>query len=296
LPAAGNTCVLVYDVGGSHISAAVCSAPDYRIGPVGKADHPHEPSADAFLATLAQLAAQEGGDLSSVAGASLAMPGPFDYEGGVSWMRHKMPYLYGVNVGEALAARLGWSQRQVHFLNDAAAFLWGEVGAGAACGVARAAGITLGTGIGSAFAVNGRVQIEGPGIPPGGEIWNLHFQDGIVEDLISTRAIRKSYQQATGLERDVAQIADSAARDPAALAVFKEFGANLGRVLRVLFADFAPDMVVLGGGIARAAELFLPAAESALNGLKIALRVSALGERAPLIGAGVSWFARSTRC
>jgi hypothetical protein len=35
----------------------------------------------------------------------------------------------------------------------------------------------------------------------------------------------------------------------------------------------------------------LPAAEEALQGMAIELRISALGDRAPLIGAGVSWFA-----
>jgi glucokinase len=293
MAALGNTSVLVYDVGGSHIAASVCSLPDYRIGPVRHARHPREQSPDAFLAVLLGVATQNGTDLSSVAGASLAMPGPFDYENGVSWMRHKMAYLYGVNVGEALAARLDWKSRPIRFLNDAAAFLWGEVGAGAAAGVARTAGITLGTGIGSAFAVNGRVESEGIGVPPGGEIWNLPFEGGIVEDLISTRAIKKMYQQATGLEREVAEIASGAADDRAAVAVFKEFGANLGRVLRGLFSEFTPEVVVLGGGIARSAQLFLPAAESAVEGLRMRLRISALGESAPLIGAGVAWFARS---
>jgi len=45
----------------------------------------------------------------------------------------------------------------------------------------------------------------------------------------------------------------------------------------------------LGGGISRAAGLFLASAENELADLEIHLRVSDLLERAPLIGAGVNW-------
>ena len=39
-------------------------------------------------------------------GASLAMPGPFDYAAGVSWMQHKLPYLYGFDLRGALARHI----------------------------------------------------------------------------------------------------------------------------------------------------------------------------------------------
>jgi hypothetical protein len=117
--------------------------------------------------------------LGPVEGASLAFPGPFEYENGISRMTHKLPYLFGVDLRQALAARFVWQPAQVRFLKDASAFLLGEIGAGAAKGVSRAVGITLGTGIGAAFAVDGRVVTEGKGVPPGGEIWDLPYQGGI---------------------------------------------------------------------------------------------------------------------
>ncbi|MDE3188931.1 MAG: ROK family protein [Acidobacteriota bacterium] len=286
-----NPCVLVYDVGGSHVSAAVCQAGDYQIGPVARASHPAQQTSEAFLDVLAGLAAQVTGGTGSVLGASVAMPGPFDYAAGVSWMRHKLPYLYGFDLRQALADRLGWQPGQVRFLNDAAAYLLGEVGAGAARGATRAVGITLGTGIGSAFAVDGRIVTEGPGVPPGGEIWNLPYEGGIVEDQLSSKAIRQSYEQRTEQQQEVAAIAKAAAAEPAAAEVFAEFGRRLGRALKVLLLPFAPDVVVLGGGISRSAALFLPFAEEELAGLNLQLRVSALGDSAPLVGAGVAWFA-----
>jgi predicted NBD/HSP70 family sugar kinase len=67
-------------------------------------------------------------------------------------------------------------------------------------------------------------------------------------------------------------------------------GTKLGIALKQLLEDFAPDAVVLGGGIARSAHLFLPAAKAALKGTSFDLRIAELGDNAPLAGAGVAWF------
>jgi predicted NBD/HSP70 family sugar kinase len=284
--------VLVYDVGGSHVSAAVCHREEgiYQLGLVASTEQRDEQSSDDFIDLLYSLGVQASGNPGNCSGAELAMPGPFDLEMGVSWMRHKLPNLYGVELRQPLAERFGWQMAQVGFLHDAAAFLLGEIGAGEARGSPRAVGITLGTGIGSALAVNGSVITEGVGVPPGGEIWNLPYADGIVEDSLSTRAIRGSYHRRTGLTRDVAEIAANAPDDPHAMEVFSEFGHHLGQVLWKLFAPFSPDVVVLGGGISRSAHLFLPAARKALQDTDFQLCVSALSDNAPLVGAAVAWF------
>ncbi len=285
------SCVLAYDVGGSHISAALCFADSFRLGPVARAGLPDTQSPEGFIDVLHNLGRQANADQNTAAGAEFAMPGPFDYAQGISSMRHKLPYLYGVALAPLLAQRFGWEPSQVRFLNDAAAYLLGEVGAGAARGVARAVGITLGTGIGSAFAVNGRIVTNGQGVPPGGEIWNVPYEGGIVEDLVSTRAIQSSYRERAGQDREVASIAHYAAGgDHAASEVFAIFGKNLGLALRRLFSEFAPDVIVLGGGISRSSNLFMHEAAAELEGLNIQLRVTELGDNAPLVGAGVAWF------
>ncbi|MGO9435356.1 MAG: ROK family protein [Terracidiphilus sp.] len=293
MASSGDGCVLVYDIGGSHVSAAVCAEAGFVLGPVVKAAQPDEQSIAAFLDALRKLALQAAPDLHRVRGAGLAMPGPFDYEKGVSWMRHKLPYLYGFDLRHGLAECLSWEDAQVRFLNDAAAYLLGEIGAGAARGVGRVVGFTLGTGIGSAFALDGKLQLNGKGVPPGGEIWNVPFEGGIVEDLISTRAIKRGYLERTGREREVAEIAAEAAHDPAVLEVFEQFGRDLGRVLRMLLHDFAPQVVVLGGGIAGAAPLFLPSTRAELQGSPLEVRISTLGDHAPLVGAGVAWLSHN---
>jgi glucokinase len=284
-------CVLVYDVGGSHISAAVCFKEGFRLGTVVRANHPEEQTSEAFIGVLHWLGVTAADGIKDVQGAEVAMPGPFDYAKGISWMKHKLPYLYGVNVSEALAARFGWNASQVRFLNDAAAYLLGEVGAGAARGVARVVCFTLGTGVGSGFAIDGHVVTEGNGIPPGGEIWNVPYEGGIVEDQISTRALQRAYMERKGQEREVSSIAHYATGgEQASIEVFEEFGRNLGVALKKLLKDFAPDVVVLGGGISRSACLFLPETRKELKGADFEVRIAQLGDNAPLAGAGVAWF------
>lgn len=283
--------VLVYDVGGSHISAAVFHQQTCALQGVTSAGYPAEQSTETFLDVLHSLGTSATHGDSAIHGAALAMPGPFDYETGVSYMQHKLPYLYGVNLREALAARFEFGPAHVRFLNDAAAYLLGEISAGAAKGVGRVVGITLGTGIGSAFAVDSHIVRSGPGVPDGGEIWNYPYEGGILEDRISTRAIQAAYKQRTGQVCEVAAIAaDAASNDPVAIEVFTEFGKTLGVALHSVLAAFAPQVVVLGGGISRSAQLFLSTAQSQFKDFPAALRVSKLGGDAPLFGAGAAWF------
>jgi glucokinase len=59
--------------------------------------------------------------------------------------------------------------------------------------------------------------------------------------------------------------------------------------LKKLRKDFAPDVVVLGGGISRSAHLFLPETRKELEGTNFEVRIAQLGDNAPLAGAGVAW-------
>lgn len=282
--------VLAFDVGGSHVAAAVCSGMDYQLGPVVSAPYAAISAADQFANMLLDLGVRAGATSDGTAQAMVAVPGPFDFQAGVSWMRHKLPYLYGFDLRGAIAARFGWQTSNIRFLNDADAFMLGEVGGGAARGFRRAVGFTLGTGIGSGFAIDGRLVTSGTGVPPSGEIWNVPFHGGIVEDSVSTRAIIGSYERRTGCKREVVEIASSAPTDRAAVESFEEFGRNLGEVVRTVLADFHPEVVVLGGGIARSAQLFLHAVNREIADSRIQVRISALGDRAALVGCAVAAF------
>lgn len=286
---ASASTVLAFDVGGSHIAAALCNLADLQIVRHASAPLHDDATAEAFVALIHSLALQVAGDLTVVKGAAFAVPGPFDAVAGISYMKHKLRSLFGFDLRAAVAQSLRFAPEQLVFLNDAAAFLLGEVEAGAARGAERAIGIALGTGIGSAFAVGGQLVTTGDGVPPGGEIWNVPYRGGIVEDLISTRALRKNYLNRTGRDEEVVAISAAAETDQEARAAFQDFGTNLGQLLREVCGGFAPATVVIGGGISHAAQLFLPAAERALQGIDFRLVASQLVDRAQLTGAAASW-------
>lgn len=332
---------LVYDVGGSHISAALCARGTYSLHGLTRAPLPdHESGTGHFSAasfvrlihTLGETAANAAGiDRTSIAGACLAMPGPFDYENGISHMQHKLQSLLNFDLKSALATRFHWQPAQLRFVNDAAAFTLGESGAGAGKSYSRVVGLTLGTGIGAAFAIENKIANSPPGnpegVPVGGEMWNLPYNGATVEDFVSTRFLRHHYQELTGLEAEVAEVAAIAdcqddihcapleelvrkqpppsfesteggatasprphSGAPArARQVFQDFGRHLGLALNQHAAAFRPEIVILGGGIARASALFLPATRKALT-FETKLAISTLMDEAPLAGAGVHWF------
>jgi glucokinase len=281
--------VISFDVGGSHVGVGLCRLPDLAIVRRSSGLLANVDSFDGFVTLLHELGAEAAGGEARVAGASLAVPGPFDYEAGVSLMQHKLEFLYKQDLRGALAERFGWEPERVRFLNDAASYVLGEVGAGSLKGTTRSAGLTLGTGVGCAFVVNGRHVTGGDGVPPGGEIWNFPYKGATVEDLISTRAIKTAYTMKTGAKKEVLEIAEAAARSGEAREVFEEFGHGLGNVLRDVIAPFKPERVMIGGGIARSAGLFLPATEREIRGLGFDVVLATLGDEAPLVGAAQFW-------
>jgi len=281
--------ILVFDIGGSHIASCAFGSSDFSAADAQHAFVSDSCNCEEFVQTIMQLGQRSLPLGARLVGASLATPGPADYVRGISYMKHKFQDLHGVVLGPKLASCLGCSPDRISFLNDADAFLIGELHQGAAAGAHRAIGITLGTGIGSAFAVAGQLVVEGTGVPKGGEIWDHPYRGDIVENFISTASIQRSYERKTGRHAEVRSIASCAEADQDARETFEKFGSVLGRILREVCGVFRSDCIVLGGGIARSASLFLPAAERELEGLSIRVCVSKLGDHAPLVGAGVDW-------
>lgn len=277
--------MLSFDLGGSHITAAISTGQPLHVQAALTRPIHHIDTSSAFVALLAEMASTVSAGFTPLPGAALAIGGPFDYQHGISSMQHKLAFLYGFDLKQSLAKHFGWSTDQICFLNDGDAFLLGEIGCGAARLAQRAIGITLGTGIGSAFAIDKHITTTGPGVPNGGELWNIPWANGIIEDMLSTRALQQAYLSRTGLHREVIDIAADVAHDAAAREVFEEFGKRLGEIFAATLAAFRPDIIVLGGGIARASALFLPAATSALHREQTELRISQLQDHAIVAGA-----------
>ena len=267
--------ILGVDIGGSHISAALVDAVDGSILQdtfcKEKVDAQGEGSIiisqwlNTLQKTLEKLPACD------LRGIGIAMPGPFEYNQGVSLIDGVNKYhgLYGMNIGAAFKSRLDtWQDLPITFENDAACFGLGESFSGEAASCRKIIAITLGTGYGATFISDHHILKEGDGIPPDGVLYNSPFKGGMAEDFISARWIISEYDKLSGKGRkEPREIAEQGIlfNDTAARKVFADFGANLALSLLPWVRSFGADGVVLGGNISQAHPLFLPALRSVLE-------------------------------
>jgi predicted NBD/HSP70 family sugar kinase len=288
--------VPVLEIGGSHVTAALVDLPAAEVLP-GSIRHELSASGtvsdilEAIIACALAVPAPEGATW------GVAIPGPFDYQRGVGLFTGvgKFDSLYGVDMGAALAAGLPGHPGPIRFLNDAHAFARGESLFGAAVGHDRCVGITLGTGVGSAFLADGTVCDHGPAVPPEGRVDLLRIDGQPLEDVVSSRAIRRAYQQQTGTRPpDVAWIAQRVSLgDMTAADVLRTAFERLGEALTPWLASFGATMLVVGGSMTGSWNLIKPALETGIFGrtdeptgsLAIAISVAARGDDAALLGA-----------
>jgi glucokinase len=274
------------DIGGTHVTAGRVQLSSATVEPDARVRLEFTGGDDAILERI--LEAAESVATPEVRRLGVAAPGPFDYEAGVSLVTHKLPGLYGIDLRRELVTALGLAGEGVSFLNDAEAFVLGEWWAGAARGHTRALGITLGTGLGSAFLEEGRFVRSGPRVPADGALWTLAFRGRPVEETISSSALLARYGG-----RDVEQIADRArAGDARAQRVFEDLAADLAEFLTAPLAAFDPSCLVVGGSIARAWDLLVPTLRQRFAAYpSLAVARAANIDDAPLLGA-----ARYTAC
>lgn len=283
------------DIGGHHIAAALVDGATGALveGRPRRRAVDRKASAQALIAGWAALI-DELDDLAGgrVRGVGVAMPGPFDYAGGVGHFEgnDKFEALNGVDVGEALR---GHARRphDIRFLNDATAFAVGCSRMGDAPRTGRAVALTLGTGLGAAFLEDGIPVIAGEGVPPGGCLWSLPFGAGIADDHVSVRWILDQ-ARGRGLTVDgVAGLAALARQDPAAAAIFERYGENLGAIAGPWLASFGAAGVVLGGRITGAFDLFAPSLRRALEsaGAAVSIRTHPNTEDAAIVGAAATF-------
>jgi glucokinase len=245
--------VAVLEIGGSHVTAALVAPGAWEVTEVDRAKLASQEPAEVVVEQLAEAARK----LPLANGLAVALPGPFDFATGVAWYRGqgKFDQLYGFNLGEALSEALGIERLQ--FMNDAEAFAVGEWTAGEVRGVERCVGVTIGTGIGTAFLAGGRVVREGGTVPPGGELYKTSYAGMPLEDSISARAILRRYAETTGAEAPgVKEIADQArAGDTAAHEVLRACFTDLAAALHPWLERFDVTHTVLGGSISGAFDL-----------------------------------------
>ncbi len=278
---------LCLDIGGGHVTSALVDTALKSIVPGTRQRVGTDPNACAksLIAVWSRVGCDslEGGvdfDLDHV---GIAMPGPFDYELGVSKMVHKFASLNGCDVGQLLSE--AWKDTldcPIRFANDADLFALGEYWAGAGMGANRMIGITLGTGLGSGFVENGRILTEDPRIPGLGEIWNVPHGRGKAEDYANGEFLSALFEDMTGESKEGGEIASLALQgDPNARGCFSALGENLVEILQPWVKSFSPDVIVFGGNVSKSFDLF---GEAMGGDLGVRCVRSALFEDASLYG------------
>jgi glucokinase len=273
------------DIGGTHVTAGRVRIESKVVeaGTLVRVPFPSDAGSelDCVVEAAAAIASPELRRL------GVAAPGPFDYANGISRITHKLPGLYRVDLRHELGSALDLAE--IAFVNDAEAFLLGEWWAGAARGQSRVLGITLGTGLGSAFLEQGRFVRSNPRAPADGALYTLAFRGAPVEETISRRALLAAYGASSEAGTDVEQIAARGrAGERRARLVFRELAADLAEFLVPALRSFAPTCLVVGGSIARAWDLLGPVLEQRLAAFRPLLVTRAAGiDDAPLLGAAL---------
>lgn len=283
------------DIGGSHISCAAIDMITGKILNETKAERTvnnQAPAAEIISVWASALSdSLSEVPVSEVKGIGFAMPGPFDYVKGISYIKGVAKYenLYGFNVKDAIATSLEVPEGfLIRFMNDASSFAVGEAWAGSASKVNRSLSITLGTGFGSAFISNKIPIVDGPQVPKLGCIYHLPYNDGIADDYFSTRGLLGRYKKLAGVELDgVKELADLAASEKRVSELFIDLGDKLGLFLAPWLKRFGAEILVIGGNISHAYNLFGKVFEDRLKTEKCNCEValSKLKEDAALIGS-----------
>ncbi|MFN4315268.1 MAG: ROK family protein [Chitinophagaceae bacterium] len=274
------------DIGGSHITVCSIDMQSGNIDDKSLVRWSVDSSAEAASiiecwADAIQTSHEKSGRQPTRLG--IAMPGPFDYELGISYIRGLSKYeaLYGMAVKDLLAKKLKIDSSQIRMINDASAYVLGECSFGCARNDQNVLGITLGTGLGSARMIKGVLQ--------DGDLYQFPFANGVAEDILSTRWFIAEYHRRSGQPIEgVRELALLANEDKLALQLFQEFGNNLGDVINDRYKSEMPATLVLGGNIALAWYLFLSPLKKSL-GEHIEVKLATLGEAAALIGAASRW-------
>ncbi len=248
----------------------------------------------AWAARVKARAAELSGQFGQPSAIGVAAPGIVgpDHRR-VSWMQGRMEALSGFDWTLHLE-----SQRFVPVINDAKAALLAEAWLGAASGAKNVILLTLGTGIGGAAIVDGRL-LDGA-IGRAGHLGHISLNasgapdicrtPGSLEECVGNVSISR---RTAGRFADVASlVAAASARDAAAHEVWRITIRDLAAGIISLVNVLDPEIVVLGGGMIGAGpELFGPLA-NALDDMEwrpfgpgVPVVPAKMGEYAGAIGA-----------
>ena len=256
---------------------------------------PQPATPDAVVEAMAKAIADCGGSEAKAIG--VGTPGPADAAGRIARVAINLAGWQDVPLADCLEAKTGIP---TILANDANCAGLGEAWLGAGRRFQNMILLTLGTGVGGAIILDGKLFVGNQGaagelglitLNPDGPECNSGNR-GSLEQHISVQAIRRE----TGLEPE--ELGNRAkAGDSQALAFWQSYGRNLGIGLTSLIYVLTPEAIIIGGGVCASAEFFFPAAMAEIEqrvlpssraGLQ--LLVAELGNSAGMVGAAkLAW-------
>ncbi|MCD1619071.1 ROK family protein [Salipiger marinus] len=293
--------VLSFDLGGTRMRAALVAG-DGSVLAMAEGATPAREGVGAVLDGLCTLAAACLAQGPAPRAAGLCAPGPLDAARGVMLAPPTLQGWRNVPASALLGDRLGLP---VLLENDANAAALGEQLFGAGQGARSLVFITVSTGIGGGVIVDGHILRGRGGLA--GEIGHMKIAEhspecacgarGCFEALASGSALgRRAAEQRRGAPdsaapptgRDVIEAARGG--DRLALRLVAGHARWLGRGFANLLHLYAPDVLVMGGGLANGFDLLAPRiraeiAQSAMPDYRdTPLLRAALGDAAGLVG------------
>lgn len=287
------TAVLAIDIGGTRIRAALVSDAG-KVLTRAEAETPARGHGDQVVQVIARTAAQarQGQEVAAV---GVCAPGPLDADRGIAQVTPTIDGFRDYPLRARISQALGLPAVLEH---DGQAAAFGEWRFGAGQGVQSLVYVTISTGIGGGAIVEGRLQKGRQGqaghvghmvLLPDGPICNCG-NPGCWEALAAGPAFASAARGA-GFADGPAAFAAARAGDAAALHLVAVEARWLGLGLVNLLHIYAPDVVVLGGGLTAGLDLLRPGIEAEISRRAMAtfratpLLPAALGDNAGLVGA-----------
>jgi glucokinase len=274
------------DVGGTKVLAVELAGDGGDLVVVSSAQVPM-PGRSASVAEVEEAVARAALDVAAgrpLSGVGVSAAGLVDRAGERVRFAAHLPWR-DAPVRDRLADRIGVP---VVLNNDANCAAHAELVAGALRGVSSALLITVGTGIGGAVVLDGRVVRGANGmagefghvqVVPNGLVCECGLR-GCWEQYCSGRALERVMRVALGSHLDGPEVA-ALARDghPVARQAFATVGTWLGVGIAGLVSAVDPETVVVGGGVSAVGDLLL---EPARLGLLTSLQATTYREVPPL--------------
>ncbi len=290
------------DIGGTNVKAGIVDLTTNEV--LASCDFPTEhDSEQVFLAGLAQAVDRLSAQAGTPQAAGISIGSYVFADGSIDGMSSFVPFLtHGYPLAEKLAAALGLP---VRVDNDARLICLAEARDGAGRGFSRVLTLTLGTGVGVGLCEDGHpfggepfIHLAGHvKVRTGGEHPCLDDEPcycgmrGCFESTCSGTSLQKYVHDQLGEDVSNKEAFDRAeAGDETAAAVVGWYLDMLARALNQYVYLYCPDVIVIGGGVAKG----LKAYEERLNELLVAevyegqrtvIKVTDLKEDSGILGA-----------